>query len=55
MLGAVRKIILRGIITTWIGVIWFRVGEDVIFVKRVVNILFWKEFRRVFVDELRKF
>jgi len=39
----------------WIGVIWFRIGEEVIFVKRVMNIQFSKEFRRVFHDELRKF
>lgn len=52
--GAVRKIISRETIKrwlwrTWIGVIWFR-----LFVKRVMNILFSKEFRRVFLEELRK-
>lgn len=61
-MGTVRKIILRGIIKSLIvkdvdrsDLIWFRIGEVVICVKRVMYILFWKEFRRVFLDELKEF
>jgi hypothetical protein len=54
-LGAVRKIILRETINSFVAkdvdrsdLMWFKIGEEIIFVKRVMNIHFRKRFGEFF-------